>query len=230
MSLLSIALDVISAASGNLQSLGAELNRANAAAASQTTAIAAPAADEVSAAITSLFGAHAQEFQALNARAAAFHAAFVNLLSGGAAQYVSTEAANVQQALTSLFNAPATGHSAAVPAGAPLPGPSTQTYELGPIGTTVTSTTIPLATPGTSRTDYYGSVNLNTPFGNVPVTSFHGTTVDTVQGAFAQNGYVNTPLGPVGGSMTVDERNGGILEPTHASVTVFGYTFGDPGY
>jgi PE family len=57
--LLSIAPDIVSAARGNLQHLGSALRSANAAAASQTTAVAAPAADEVSAAITGLFGTHA---------------------------------------------------------------------------------------------------------------------------------------------------------------------------
>ena len=81
-------------ASGNLADLGAALRSANAAAATQTTSIAAPAADEVSAAITELFGTHAQGFQALSAKAAAFHDDFVNLLNGGTAQYVGTEAAS----------------------------------------------------------------------------------------------------------------------------------------
>lgn len=228
MSALSIAPDIVSAATGNLQNLASDLRRASAAAASRTTAIAAPAADEVSAAITSLLGSQAQEFQALNARAAAFHAEFVNLLGGAAAQYVNTEAASVQQILGAPLTG--TGQAAAVPADAPIPGHVNTSYDTGPIGVSYTSTTIPASFAGGSRTDFYGSINLNTPFGNVPITSFHGAIVDTGQGPFSQNGYFNTPLGPLGGSMTVDERNGGILEPTHASVTVFGYTFGDPGY
>ena len=64
MSLLSVVPDVVATASANLENLGSALSSANAAAASQTTAIAAPAADEVSAAVTALFGAHAQEFHA----------------------------------------------------------------------------------------------------------------------------------------------------------------------
>jgi PE family len=107
MSSLNIAPDIVAAASGNLENLGSALRSANAAAASQTTAIAAPAADEVSAAITALFGAHAQQFHALTTKAAAFNDEFVNLLDGGAAQYVSTELTNAQQTLVNAVNAPA---------------------------------------------------------------------------------------------------------------------------
>jgi hypothetical protein len=110
MSSLSIAPDVVAEASGTLGKLGSALRSANAAAASRTTAIAAPAADEVSTAITAVFGAHAQQFQALNAKAAAFNDEFANLLSGGAAQYVSAEVANAQQM---LVNAVGTGQATA---------------------------------------------------------------------------------------------------------------------
>ena len=63
-------------------------------------------ADEVSAAISSLFGAHAQAYQALSAQAASFHQQFVQLLHGGAAQYAHTEAANAQQTALNAINSP----------------------------------------------------------------------------------------------------------------------------
>ncbi|CPR11845.1 PE-PGRS family protein [Mycobacterium bohemicum DSM 44277] len=72
MSLLSIAPDIVAGASGNLENLGSMLRSATASAASQTTAVLAPAADEVSAAITALFGSHAQQFQAVSAQARPF--------------------------------------------------------------------------------------------------------------------------------------------------------------
>jgi hypothetical protein len=100
MSSLNVVPDAVAAAAGNLQDIGAVVKNATGAAAAQTTAIAAPAADEVSAAITALFGTHAQEFQTVSARAASFHDEFVNLLNGGASQYVGTEAANAAQTLT----------------------------------------------------------------------------------------------------------------------------------
>jgi hypothetical protein len=57
--------------------------------------VAAAAQDEVSTAIAALFGRHAQQFQALSAKAAAFHHQFVQALTGGAESYVKSEAANV---------------------------------------------------------------------------------------------------------------------------------------
>ncbi|AMC63774.1 PE-PGRS family protein PE_PGRS30 [Mycobacterium tuberculosis variant africanum] len=73
-----------------------------------TTALASAGADEVSAAVSRLFGAYGQQFQALNARAATFHAEFVSLLNGGAAAYTGAEAASVSsmQALLDAVNAP----------------------------------------------------------------------------------------------------------------------------
>ena len=55
--------------------------------------------DEVSAAVQSLFAVHAQAYQSVGARIAAFHSQFVSLLNGGAASYLSTEIANAQQTL-----------------------------------------------------------------------------------------------------------------------------------
>ena len=60
-----------------------------------TTGVLAPAEDEVSAAIAAMFSAHGQGFQALSARAAAFHDQFVQTLTAGARSYVGAEAANV---------------------------------------------------------------------------------------------------------------------------------------
>jgi hypothetical protein len=66
-----------------LASIGSTIDEANAAAAARTTNVVA-AADEVSAQIAALFGAHARSYQALSAQAAAFHAQFVqSLLAGG---------------------------------------------------------------------------------------------------------------------------------------------------
>lgn len=107
MSFVSVAPDVVTTASGNLANIGAAVRAANAAAAAQTTAIAAPAADEVSAAVTSFFGTAAQEYQSLSTAAAAFHEKFVGTLNAAAGQYVSAEAANVQQTLLNAVNAPA---------------------------------------------------------------------------------------------------------------------------
>ncbi|MFQ2879081.1 MAG: hypothetical protein CK429_35525 [Mycobacterium sp.] len=107
MPMLKVVPAIVSAASENLASLGADLRAATAAAAHRTTAIAAPAADEVSEAITTFLGTQAKDFHAVSAKAAVFHDQFVKLLHGGVAQYVATEAANSEQILAHAVNAPA---------------------------------------------------------------------------------------------------------------------------
>nr|WP_304486959.1 PE family protein [Mycobacterium tuberculosis] len=87
MSFLLVEPDLVTAAAANLAGIRSALSEAAAAASTPTTALASAGADEVSAAVSRLFGAYGQQFQALNARAATFHAEFVSLLNGGAAAY-----------------------------------------------------------------------------------------------------------------------------------------------
>src|SRR6516225_10203043 len=94
MSWVIAAPEMVESAASNLAGLGSTISEANAAAATPTTAVIAAAGDEVSAAIASLFSNHAQQFQALSARAAAFHTEFVRTLSGAGGAYTVTEAAN----------------------------------------------------------------------------------------------------------------------------------------
>jgi hypothetical protein len=236
MSLLTIAPDIVSAASTNLENLGSELRRANAAAAGQTTAIAAPAADEVSAAITSLFGAHAQEFQAVSARAAAFHDEFVNLLSGGATQYVSAEVAGVQQMWGNMVNAPlqvlpnAAAATSIANAADSQVSIFNQTYGLGPIQLKLGDTTI-ISHDGSSSAYYGGSLTLNTPFGSLPLTSCQGRSFNTGEGPFAGNLYFSTSFGSTGAEIEGIATDSGLLLPTMVrSVTIAGYTFGSQPY
>jgi len=77
-----------------LANIGSAIGSANTAAEGPTSSVLAPGADEVSAGIAALFGAHSQAYQALSAQAALFHQQFVHLMSAGAAQYAQTEAAN----------------------------------------------------------------------------------------------------------------------------------------
>lgn len=62
--------------------------------ASPTTGVVPAAADEVSAAVAALFGAHGEMYQALSSQAAAFHAQFIQALDAASGQYASTESAN----------------------------------------------------------------------------------------------------------------------------------------
>ncbi|REX94840.1 PE family protein, partial [Mycobacterium tuberculosis] len=73
MSFVVANTEFVSGAAGNLARLGSMISAANSAAAAQTTAVAAAGADEVSAAVAALFGAHGQTYQVLSAQAAAFH-------------------------------------------------------------------------------------------------------------------------------------------------------------
>ncbi len=122
MSFINVVPDVMTTASANLADIGSSLRAAHAAAVAQTTAIAAPGADEVSAAITSFFGSAGDEFQALGAQAAAYHDNFVDALNAGLGQYVSAEAANAAAAAQSI-NTPFGPVSLTFGGSLPNPGP-----------------------------------------------------------------------------------------------------------
>ena len=104
--------DFLASAATDLSNIGSAMTAANAAAAARTTAVLPAAADEVSAAITSLFAGHGQVYQALSSQATAFHARFVQALSGAGAACTAAEAANaspletVQQDILAVINAP----------------------------------------------------------------------------------------------------------------------------
>ncbi len=112
MSWVVAAPEYVSAAASDLANIGSAIGSANAAALVPTSGVLAAGADEVSATVASLFGAHAQAYQALSAQAAFFHQQFVQLMSGGATQYAGAEAANasplqtVEQDVLGLVNAP----------------------------------------------------------------------------------------------------------------------------
>jgi triacylglycerol lipase len=86
--------EVVSAAATDVASIGSQVATANQAVAGATTRVLAAAEDEVSAAIAAVFSAHGQGFQALSAQATAFHAEFVQALTGAAGAYTAAEAAN----------------------------------------------------------------------------------------------------------------------------------------
>ncbi|EFD54284.1 PE-PGRS family protein, partial [Mycobacterium tuberculosis 02_1987] len=92
MSLVIATPQLLATAALDLASIGSQVSAANAAAAMPTTEVVAAAADEVSAAIAGLFGAHARQYQALSVQVAAFHEQFVQALTAAAGRYASTEA------------------------------------------------------------------------------------------------------------------------------------------
>lgn len=83
---------------------------------------AAAAADDVSIAVSQLFGRYGQEFQTVSNQLAAFHTEFVRTLNRGAAAYLNTESANGGQ----LFGQIEAGQRAvsAAAAASPVVGPA----------------------------------------------------------------------------------------------------------
>jgi len=117
MSLVTVVPEFVDQAAAQLENIGSMLSAANATAAAPTTNVVAAAGDEVSAAIASLFSSQAQAYQALSARAAAFHKQFLRALTAGAEAYAGAEAASASR-LGQLL----TAVNAATGAGGPLSG------------------------------------------------------------------------------------------------------------
>lgn len=105
MSYVTAAPDAMAAAATDLAGIGSALREAQTAAAPPTVALLPAAADEVSARIAHLFSRYADDFQALAARATAFHEQFTQHLAAGAHSYASAEAINVSYLLWLLENA-----------------------------------------------------------------------------------------------------------------------------
>ena len=94
MSFLIAAPEMVTAAVSDLAGIESALGAARAAAATRTTTVLAAGEDEVSAAIAAVFSLHGKDFEALNARAAAFQEQFVQTLTSTRAAYTAAEAAN----------------------------------------------------------------------------------------------------------------------------------------
>jgi len=94
MSFVNIVPEMLSAAAGNLQSLGSTVSAENAAALGPTTGLIPAASDQVSALTAMQFAAHAQLYQAVSAQAAAINQMFVTALGASANSYAAAEAAN----------------------------------------------------------------------------------------------------------------------------------------
>ncbi|SPM30288.1 Mycobacterium terramassiliense ORFan [Mycobacterium terramassiliense] len=104
--------ETMTAAAADLAAIGSTISTANQAAAAPTTAMLAPATDEVSTAIAALLAEQGQAYQALAARTVAFHDGIVRTLNMAAGTYAATEAANasplqaIEQQLLNVVNAP----------------------------------------------------------------------------------------------------------------------------
>src|SRR5258707_12538133 len=108
MSFVFATPEVMAAAAADLAGIRSAINAASAAALAPTAQIQAAAADEISVAISALFGQHALSYQTVTAQAAAFHAQFVQALTSGASAYglAEAEAASPLQSLLDAINTP----------------------------------------------------------------------------------------------------------------------------
>lgn len=111
MSFLATQPQPMTLAAENLAGIQTAIAEASATAAGPTTGLVAAAADEVSAAISNLFGAFGQEYQGLVRQAEAYHSAFVQALTAGANAYTQAEAAS-QQLLAGASGAAAPAQTA----------------------------------------------------------------------------------------------------------------------
>jgi PE family len=94
MSFVDIVPEMLSAAAGNLQTIGSAVSARNAAALAPTTGLIPAAADQVSALTAMQFATHAQMYQTVSAQATAMHQMCVTMLAASAGSYATTEAAN----------------------------------------------------------------------------------------------------------------------------------------
>ncbi len=104
-------------AAADVAAIGTTVNEATAAAAGRTTGVVAAAADEVSTAVATLFGAYAQEWHGLIARAAVFHREFAQTLAAAGNAYADAEAASL-----AALTAPLRALSASLPTGSSTTG------------------------------------------------------------------------------------------------------------
>jgi PE family len=100
MSFVVAATDLVESAAQNLAGLRTSLADAASMVAGPTTGIPAAAQDEVSLAISEMFGDFGNRFQILNAQAQLFHSRFVSLMNSGAGAYLDAEVANAAQAVS----------------------------------------------------------------------------------------------------------------------------------
>jgi hypothetical protein len=94
MTFVAVEPEMLAAAAGQLQGIGAMLAAQNSAAAAATIGVVPAAGDMVSALTAAQFAAHAQIYQVVSAHGAAIHEMFVTTMGAGAGSYAATEAAN----------------------------------------------------------------------------------------------------------------------------------------
>lgn len=113
MSFVLAAPQQLEAAALDLAGIRSMLAEATSAVVAPTSAVAPAAADEVSAAIATVFADFGEEFQVISAQAQSFHAELVTALNAAAGAYLGTEIVNAQSASALLPGLIGTGAPAA---------------------------------------------------------------------------------------------------------------------
>lgn len=96
---VNVDTEALTQAAGELTLLGSNTVASNAVAASATTAIAPPAADDVSVLLSTFFSGHAQQYQLHAAGGAAKHKQLVTSLENAALGFEITEFDNEEEML-----------------------------------------------------------------------------------------------------------------------------------
>ncbi len=175
MTYLTAQPQIIAAVAADVEGIGSAISAANAAAAGRTSGLLAPAADEVSTAVTKLFGAYGRGYQAVVAQAAAFHNEFTQALAAGGSAYANAEGANAAAVGGTLGSLNASAHVLS-----PLVTPISAelTLFLGPTGNPTPNTTYVT----NANNLYVRSINalqaLFTPEEGYPLTGVKSSTFD----------------------------------------------------
>ncbi|MDC8983991.1 PE family protein [Mycobacterium marinum] len=227
MSFVNVVPNTVAAAAGDLASIRSALSEATAAAAGPTTDVLAAGGDEVSTAISQLFGAHGQEFQVVSAQLRGFHDQLVRLMRAGAAAYASVEATAQQdlsmaeQGLVNAVNAPAQallGH--------PIIGTGGSGSQSATTGTSTSGVTSGSVASGSAA----GSVSSGATAGTV---STGATTGSVASGATAGTVSTGATDGAVTSGTTTSSSDGTTVSAGGVAATDSGSDGGvavsDPG-
>src|SRR5271156_974720 len=94
MRYVTTAPETLAATAADVERIGTAISQASSAAAGPTSGLLAPAADEVSAAVTTLFGGYSQEYQAAVRQAMTFHGELNQARAAAGSAYAQAEASN----------------------------------------------------------------------------------------------------------------------------------------
>jgi hypothetical protein len=195
MTYLTTQPQIMATAAADVEGIGSAISAARTAAAGPTSALLAPAADEVSAAITKLFGAYGNEYQAVLRQVAAFHSKFTRALAAAGNAYANAESANAATISQQVANA-------VTPIDADL------TLIFGPTGNPNPNATY----VNNANTLYIGSnkplLGVFTPEEGYPITGVKSLTFDR---------SINEGLTILDNAIMANTKNG-------ATLTVFGYS------